>query len=68
MVGQDLIISGMSTKIHQPRKRALNDPTTFKYGKSIALFGDDFQVNLVGLFLVGHPRSDGFTLIAAIGP
>ena len=29
MVGQHLIISGMSAKIHQPRKRALDDPTAW---------------------------------------
>ena len=50
MSGQHLIISGMTTKIHQPRKSPLNDPTTFKYGKPAALFSDDFQINLVRLF------------------
>ncbi len=68
MAGQDLIISGMSAKIHQPRKRALDDPPAFNYGKSGALFGDDFQVYFVRLFLVGHPRSDGLALVAAINP
>ena len=29
MVGQHLIISSMSAKIHQPRKRALDDPTAW---------------------------------------
>lgn len=68
MAGQHLIISGMTAKIHQPRKRALDDPTAFEYGKSGALFGDDFQVNLVRLFYVGHPRSDRIASIAAIAP
>ena len=57
MAGQHLIISGMPAKIHQPRKRALDDPPTFDYGKSAALFGDDFQVNLVVFFrLATHVR------------
>ena len=47
LVGQHLIISGMSAKIHQPRKRALDDPTAWYAG---ALFGDDFQVYFVRLF------------------
>ena len=48
----------MTAKIHQPRQGALDDPTAFEYGKSGALFGDDFQVYLVRLFLVGHPSPD----------
>ena len=50
MAGQHLIISGMTAKIHQPRQGALDDPTAFEYGKSGALFGDDFQVYLVRAF------------------
>lgn len=42
MLGQDLIISRMSAKIHQPRNRALDDPPAFDDGKSVALFSDDF--------------------------
>ena len=59
MVGQHLIIPRMPTKIHQPCKGTLNDdPTAFDDGKSTALFGDDFAVNLVRLFLVGYPLSN----------
>ena len=68
MSGQYLIISGMPAKIHQPCKRALNDPTTFEYGKSNALFGDDFQVYFVRLFYVSYPHSDRLTSIAAVAP
>ena len=62
MLGQDLIISRMPAKIHQPCKRALDDPPAFDDGKSIALFGDDFQVYFVRLFLLSYPRSDRLAL------
>ena len=68
MAGQHLIISGMTAKIHQPRQGALDDPTAFEYGKSGALFGDDLQVYLVRLFLVGHPSPDRLASIATIAP
>ena len=68
MSGQDLIISRMSAKIHQPRQGALDDPPAFNYGKSTAWLGDDFQVYFVRLFLVSHPRSDRLALVAAIRP